>query len=228
MKQTLTTERLKALLDELKSWQYGYCPVDDKEQFDMLATAEWAVIELLANREAQPVKNTVLFEHSGCGYGAQIDMVTVKLNRGDVVVQIPGNIKKVINEKGEQSAVIYTAPPAPANANPVAWEMRYWNSGHNMWHDWERITAEQHAEMSVQHATDNDYEFRVLYDAPAAPAVQDEIDSFADQVIGTKDKIIRLPAPMPVPLEGIRVYLNADAIISYLEKQGYIVEVSRE
>ncbi|HID9709159.1 TPA: hypothetical protein ACXI3L_004435 [Serratia marcescens] len=52
---TLTTERLKALLDELKSWQYGYDPVDDKEQFDMLATAEWAVIELLANREAQPV-----------------------------------------------------------------------------------------------------------------------------------------------------------------------------
>lgn len=48
MTQTLTTERLKALLDELKSWQYGYDPVDDKEQFDMLATAEWAVIELLA------------------------------------------------------------------------------------------------------------------------------------------------------------------------------------
>lgn len=74
--------------------------------------------ECLANREAQPVKNTVLLEHSGCGYGAQIDMVTVKLNRGDVVVQIPGNIKKVINEKGEQSAVIYTAPPAPAPVIP--------------------------------------------------------------------------------------------------------------
>ncbi|BCZ42690.1 hypothetical protein SMGES_40160 [Serratia marcescens] len=64
--------------------------------------------------------------------------------------------------------------------------------------------------------------------APPAPAVPDEIDSFADQVIGTKDKIIRLPAPIPVPHEGIRVYLNADAIISYVEKQGYIVEVSRE
>ncbi|HGM6760904.1 TPA: hypothetical protein ACKQER_000649 [Serratia marcescens] len=69
---------------------------------------------------------------------------------------------------------LYAAPPAPApapaNANAVAWEMRYWNSGHNMWHDWERITAEQHAEMSVQHAADNDYEFRILYDAPPAPA----------------------------------------------------------
>ncbi|MEG9670565.1 hypothetical protein V6X57_14130 [Serratia bockelmannii] len=40
--------------------------------------------------------------------------------------------------------------------------MRYWNSGHNCWHDWERITAEQHAEMSVQYAADNDYEFRIL------------------------------------------------------------------
>lgn len=57
---------------------------------------------------------------------------------------------------------IYTAPPAPAKAQPVAWEMRYWNSGHNCWHDWERITAEQHAEMSVQYAADNDYEFRIL------------------------------------------------------------------
>ncbi|HGM6832008.1 TPA: DUF551 domain-containing protein [Serratia marcescens] len=52
---------------------------------------------------------------------------------------------------------------------PVAWEMRYWSDGYNIWGDWERITAEQHAEMSVKHATDNDYEFRVLYDAPPAP-----------------------------------------------------------
>ncbi|HEJ9180350.1 TPA: hypothetical protein SML65_004709 [Serratia marcescens] len=58
---------------------------------------------------------------------------------------------------------------ANREAQPVAWEMRYWNSGYNMWGEWERITAEQHAEMSVQHATDNDYEFRVLYDAPPAP-----------------------------------------------------------
>ncbi|MBH2977788.1 hypothetical protein I5R25_05965 [Serratia marcescens] len=59
-------------------------------------------------------------------------------------------------------------------SKPVAWEMRYWNSGYHIWGDWERITAEQHAEMSVKYATDNDYEFRVLYDAPAAPAVPDE------------------------------------------------------
>ncbi len=58
-------------------------------------------------------------------------------------------------------------------SKPVAWEMRFWNSGHGCWHEWERITAEQHAEMSVQHATDNDYEFRALYDAPPVRAVLD-------------------------------------------------------
>ncbi|MGP2870091.1 DUF551 domain-containing protein [Serratia nevei] len=63
-------------------------------------------------------------------------------------------------------------------ARAVAWEMRYWNSGHNCWHDWERITAEQHAEMSAEHATDNDYEFRVLYDAPTAPAPANAVGYF--------------------------------------------------
>lgn len=63
--------------------------------------------------------------------------------------------------------------PQPVPANAVAWEMRYWNDGYNMWHDWERITAEQHAEMSAEHAASNDYEFRALYDAPPAPAVRD-------------------------------------------------------
>ncbi|HGH7262949.1 TPA: hypothetical protein ACHQNL_002707 [Serratia marcescens] len=70
-----------------------------------------------------------------------------------------------------EARVLYDAPQAQANVQPVAWEMRYWNSGHNCWHDWERITAEQHAEMSAEHAADNDYEFRVLYAAPPAPAV---------------------------------------------------------
>lgn len=64
---------------------------------------------------------------------------------------------------------------ANREAQPVAWEMRYWNSGYNMWGEWERITAEQHAEMSAEHATDNDYEFRVLYDSPPAPAVPEEM-----------------------------------------------------
>ncbi|ONK18424.1 hypothetical protein [Serratia sp. S119] len=104
--------------------------------------------ECLANREAQPVlyasEETLAYAKEG-----EKSLVTWSEPMGDAVIPL------------------YTAPPAPANA--AAWEMRYWNSGHNMWHEWERITAEQHAEMSVKHAADNDYEFRVLYDAPPAP-----------------------------------------------------------
>lgn len=55
----------------------------------------------------------------------------------------------------------------------------------------------------------------------------DAVDIFADQVIGTKTKIIRMPAPLGVPQEGIRVYLNADELFMYLEKQGYIVLIEK-
>ncbi|HHT0933679.1 TPA: DUF551 domain-containing protein [Serratia marcescens] len=79
------------------------------------------------------------------------------------------------SRKMEHRAIESGGLQANREAQPVAWEMRYWNSGHNMWHEWERITAEQHAEMSVKHAADNDYEFRVLYDAPPAPAVPKEM-----------------------------------------------------
>ncbi|HGM6805118.1 TPA: hypothetical protein ACKP8U_001502 [Serratia marcescens] len=111
-----------------------------------------ADIRKLANREAQPVmfasEETLAYAKEG-----EKSVVTWSEPMGDAVIPL------------------FTVPPAPANA--VAWEMRYWNSGHNMWGDWERITAEQHAEMSVKFATDNDYEFRVLYDAPPSPAVPD-------------------------------------------------------
>lgn len=66
---------------------------------------------------------------------------------------------------------------ANREAQPVEWEMRFWNSGHGCWHEWERITAEQHAEMSVQHAADNDYEFRELYAEPPAPAVVEVLEN---------------------------------------------------
>ncbi len=92
--------------------------------------------------------------------------------------QFPGHMPRLYGDRaiaeincdydgGARLLFLSSGQPAPAHA--VAWEMRYWNSGHNCWHDWERITAEQHAEMSVQHMADNDYEFRVLYDAPPAP-----------------------------------------------------------
>jgi len=110
--------------------------------------------EALANREAQPVACDIerIKRHA---------LPAGECPRQSQVVLL-SSLKRLL-----------TAPPAPANAQPVAWEMRYWNSGHGCWHDWERITAEQHAEMSVQHATDNDYEFRALYDAPPVRAVLD-------------------------------------------------------
>ncbi|CAI1636283.1 Uncharacterised protein [Serratia entomophila] len=59
----------------------------------MLATAEWAVIELLANREAQPV-----------GYITPEDVELLK--SGNVAVVVPNNSCCKLP--------LYTAPPAPA------------------------------------------------------------------------------------------------------------------
>lgn len=115
----------------------------------------------LANREAQPVAWRYRYRR-GPHKGTWIYVA----NESECAT-------RPFHEKQE----IYTAPPAPANAQAVAWEMRYWNSGHGCWHDWERITAEQHAEMSVQHATDNDYEFRELYAEPPAPAVVEVLEN---------------------------------------------------
>ncbi|MBH1909582.1 hypothetical protein I5U18_03230 [Serratia ureilytica] len=145
---TLTTEQLRA---RAKFWREK--AVEAKWESvsiaqDMLQNAD-AFDELAANREAQPVlyasEETLAYAKEG-----EKSLVTWSEPMGDAVIPL------------------FTAPPAPAKANQVAWEMRYWNSGHNMWGEWERITAEQHAEMSVQHAADNDYEFRVLYDVPQA------------------------------------------------------------
>lgn len=69
---------------------------------------------------------------------------------------------------------------------------------------------------------------KIVIAAPPAKPTPDAIDIFADQVIGTKTKVIRMPAPLNVPQEGIRVYLNADELFMQLEKQGYVVEVSNE
>ncbi|WP_273889686.1 hypothetical protein [Serratia marcescens] len=51
----------------------------------------------------------------------------------------------------------------------------------------------------------------------------DEIDDFALQVIGINKKNIYIPKPLFIPQEDIRVYLNADILITCLEKQGLIL-----
>ncbi|MBH3230504.1 hypothetical protein QZQ06_19775 [Serratia marcescens] len=151
---TLTTEQLKARITHYRELAYRYGMSGNQKHEAQYRDDAAFLEELLANREAQPV--------------ALVDRRPAA--SGGICWQHGG-------KDLPHGTELFTAPPAPANAQAVAWEMRYWNSGHNCWHDWERITAEQHAEMSVKFATDNDYEFRVLYDAPPAPVVPEEIST---------------------------------------------------
>ncbi|CAI1024747.1 hypothetical protein [Serratia proteamaculans] len=96
MTKTLTTKALRALRDSLKSWQDGYDPVDDKEQYEMFVTAETAVGELLANREAQPV--------------------------AEVLSSRSGNDTSTIDKALPAGTNLYTAPPAPAVPEEQAWD----------------------------------------------------------------------------------------------------------
>ena len=155
---TLTTERQQFAEQNEMSMDFVNWFFDEKKDgcgnaWLIMAAAMWEGWKGRANREAQPV-----------GF---------RYRNKDTVSWLYNDWRWPDSVEAKQCQIewLYTAPPAPANAQSVAWEMRYGNSGHNCWHDWERITAEQHAEMSAEHATSNDYEFRVLYDAPPAPAV---------------------------------------------------------
>lgn len=163
---TLTTEQLR---ERAKFWREK--AVEAKWESvsiaqDMLQNAD-AFDELAANREAQPVALN----------GWRLTVTRTGDRQGVASISGPGVF--CMEVPVEYSMLDFmealAAAPAPANARAVAWEMRYWNSGYNIWGEWERITAEQHAEMSAEHATDNDYEFRALYAAPPAQAVPEEI-----------------------------------------------------
>lgn len=202
MKNTLTTERLDEIAKlAIRLHQISGCAAVTSSGetimhhtfVDTILTALHDVTaELLANREAQPVAWTVggfaTHDKKWAERRSEEDNLLLEpLYRHPVITGIdenhydpelePGLYVAEIMTKGGAAVIngYYTAPPVPANANPVAWEMRYWNNGYNMWGEWERITAEQHAEMSVQHAADNDYEFRVLYGASPSPAVPGDV-----------------------------------------------------
>jgi hypothetical protein len=113
---------------------------------------------------------------------------------------------------GKKAQPLYTAPAAPAVPDERA-AFNTWNNEDNL--PIAGIPAKNAAWLAWQARA-------MLATAP------DAVDVFADQVIGTKTKIIRMPAPLNVPQEDIRVYLNADELFMHLEKQGYIVEVSNE
>ncbi|HFD2061487.1 TPA: hypothetical protein ACF2D8_002344 [Serratia marcescens] len=119
MIRTLTTEQLRALRDALKSWQDGYDPTDDKEQYEMFVTAETAVGELLANREAQPV------EYGDAYQGAREDLSIWKRRALEAedkmrhLEKINDHLVKEAQGEHRMGEPILTAPPAPAvNASP--------------------------------------------------------------------------------------------------------------
>ncbi|HEJ7052573.1 TPA: hypothetical protein SMF43_001519 [Serratia marcescens] len=165
---TLTTEQLRARAAAYRRDAETLAELGDTASSQRLNESANAFDELAANREAQPVGYFLRYRvewHTPSKWSAwaEIDEATYD-NAVKIIATGDADAGRFY-----EARILYDAPPAPANSRAVAWEMRYWNSGYNMWHDWERITAEQHAEMSVQHAADNDYEFRVLYDAPLAP-----------------------------------------------------------
>ncbi|HFZ1853038.1 TPA: hypothetical protein ACIJYK_003012 [Serratia marcescens] len=150
---TLTTEQLRA---RAKFWREK--AVEAKWESvsiaqDMLQNAD-AFDELANNREAQPVALDVIARFKEWNTGFPVE----KFKADYVIGWVLAN---------------YYTPPAPVNA--AAWEMRYWSDGYNIWGDWERISEALYTRLSAEHATDNDYEFRVLYDAPPAPAVPEEM-----------------------------------------------------
>ncbi|HGW3589815.1 TPA: hypothetical protein ACNH39_003291 [Serratia marcescens] len=152
---TLTTERQQFAEQNEMSLEFVNWFFDEKKEsfgnmWFLMAAAMWEAWKGRDSREAQPVA-----------------IGEVRLGQQDDVGCFSSARVICLHEQADwdnfpDGTKLYTAPPSPANARAVAWEMRYWNSGYNMWGEWERITAEQHAEMSVQHAASNDYEFRVL------------------------------------------------------------------
>lgn len=117
----------------------------------------------------------------------------------DGVPMSVSEILAALNAANREAQPVALVDRRPAASGSICWQ----NGGKDLPHGTELFTAPP---------------------APApAPAVQDEIDSFADQVIGTKNKIIRLPAPLYVPHEGIKDYLDADALLSCIERQGIFV-----
>ncbi|WP_129544410.1 hypothetical protein [Serratia sp. 1D1416] len=92
MTQTLTTERLKTIAAWRAKYGAGHNVMIPAEEAEAMAR------ELLANREAQPVAYLNKFS------GVCMTLEQQPNAADDVAVYAP----------------LYTAPPAPANANPVA------------------------------------------------------------------------------------------------------------
>jgi len=118
------------------------------------------------------------------------------------------------NGAPEDDTAIFTTPPAPAVQSVVDWRLDESTGAKILMYKDCSVIEDQQAE----------YVLSLIRPATAAP---DAVDIFADQVIGTKTKIIHMPAPLNVPQEGIRIYLNADELFMQLENQGCIVLIEK-
>lgn len=106
---TITKEQAKDLRNAFQCWQQDYDPVEDKEQYDMFGLGVVAMDALLASLEAEESgRNPVL---------AYADSYRDMAKQG--VESIP--VWSVITDLERNIAPLYTAPPAPAKAEPVAW-----------------------------------------------------------------------------------------------------------
>lgn len=206
-----------------------YCKLDDVGGVDVTIRK---LIDMLraANREAQPVM-----------YASEITLAHAKESKRSLIAW---------SEPMHGAAIpLYTTPPSPAvpdghrimpltltAANgakgalsgefKVSRPVRCYECGGEGCDDC-GDAGEFEEEITVPWVTIKEIYHAAVGVCSLSPT-QDAVDIFADQVIGTKTKIIRMPAPLNVPQEGIRVYLNADELFMQLEKQGYIVEVSNE
>lgn len=205
MTQTLTTEQLKERIGHLKERlrdmkQHKY-PDDCPNAtayLESLKAERQQDIELLEEHLANREAQPV-------GYIAEVSGNRVGVLRG---LPMP-----------DVGSLIYTAPPAPTPA-PAVQSVVDWRLDEST-----GAKILMYKDCSVIEDQQAEYVLSLIRSATAAP---DTVDIFADQVIGTKTKIIHMPAPLNVPQEGIRVYLNADELFMQLENQGYIVEVSNE
>lgn len=104
---TITKEQAKDLRNAFQCWQQDYDPVEDKEQYDMFGLGMVAIDTLLASLEAEPAIHRwrrVTSEPYG----------PYPWHYGDFI----GFSKPV---DGIEDEYFYSAPPEPANADPVAW-----------------------------------------------------------------------------------------------------------
>ncbi len=149
---TLTIERLKWLHDAATELSATKLKMTMRPDELLVLTSE-----LLANREAQPV--------------ALVDRRPAA--SGGICWQHGG-------KDLPHGTELFTAPPAPANAQPAGYFVRHrstWNNP-STWSLWTECSAEDYAEYCKRIATGEAdagrfYEARILYTAPPAPAIPD-------------------------------------------------------